>query len=58
VARRKIHVVRKNQTRDKDSRRVPKGQMDMKGIWMGAEYKTGIKDPGTRWELGLKIERT
>jgi hypothetical protein len=31
---------------------------DMKRIWMGPECKIGIKDPGTRWQLRLKIERT
>jgi hypothetical protein len=56
VARGKGHIVRKNQTRYKARRRAsrrPFGRHQQK-----PESKIGIKDPGTRWQLRLKIERT
>jgi hypothetical protein len=31
---------------------------DKKRLWKGLECKIGIKDPGRRWQLCCKIERT
>jgi hypothetical protein len=35
-----------------------KGRIFRKKCWKSPECKIGIKNPGTRWQLHLKIERT
>jgi hypothetical protein len=57
VAQHKVHMVRKNQTGDKLAR-TPKGLTFGKKSRMKPEGKIGIIDPGTRWQLCLKIGRT
>jgi hypothetical protein len=58
MARSKVHVIRKNQTRGKLDRGTRKGRTNEKRLWKGPECKTGIQHPGTRWQLRLKTERT
>jgi hypothetical protein len=48
----------KNQTRDKVVQGNLKGWMFGKKHWTGLECKIGIKNPGPRQQLRLKIERT
>jgi hypothetical protein len=58
VAWRKGHIVRKDQTRDKVARGAPKGRKLERRYEAKLECKNGIKDPGIRWQLHLKIGRT
>jgi hypothetical protein len=57
VAWRKGYI-KKNQTRNNIARGAPRGQMFGKRHWVDLEGSTGVKDPGTRRQLYLKIERT
>jgi hypothetical protein len=50
--------VRKDRTRKQVERGASKGQKEGKRLWRGPECKIGIKDPGTRWQLHLEIEKT
>jgi hypothetical protein len=38
--------------------KTTKGRTFGKKCWKGLEYKIGIKNPGTIWQLHLKIKRT
>jgi hypothetical protein len=40
------------------TRGAPKGRTKEKRMWKSPECKIGIKDPGIRRQLRLKIERT
>jgi hypothetical protein len=57
VARRKGNFVRKHSTTNSVEQEARKGRTE-KRCWKDPECKTGIKDPGTRRQLRLKIERT
>jgi hypothetical protein len=58
VARHKGNLVTKHLTRDNVEQETQKGRMEEKIRWKGPECKTGLKDPYTRRQLCLKIERT
>jgi hypothetical protein len=44
--------------RNNVARRALIGRMNEKRMWKGPEWKIGIKDPGTRWQLRFKIGMT
>jgi hypothetical protein len=54
VARRKRNIIGKNRTRDK----VIRGTLKKRKRQPKPKYKIGIKNPGTRRQLHLKVERT
>jgi hypothetical protein len=57
-AQHKANFIRKHSIRDNVEQETWKGQTEEKRRWKGPECKTGIKDPGTRRQLRIKIERT
>jgi hypothetical protein len=58
VAWRKVHVIRKNQTKDKAGQGTSKRRMFGRRHQPKPERKSGIKDRGTRWQLHLKNKKT
>jgi hypothetical protein len=57
VARRKEHGLQ-TQGKDDIAPRTPEGRRSKKKCWKGPEFKIGVKNPVTRRQLRLKIERT
>jgi hypothetical protein len=58
ITRRAGVAGRKGHGRNNVATGAPKGRTDEKRPWKGPECNIGIKDPGTRRQLRLKIERT
>jgi hypothetical protein len=56
VARPKVHVVRKNQTRDKVVRGTRKTRTNENILWKGPECKIAIKDIGNRRQLRWTLD--
>jgi hypothetical protein len=57
VAQHNVHVIRKNQTRNKGARRTPKRLTFGKKSQAKPECKSRFKDRGARWLLHLKNEK-
>jgi hypothetical protein len=58
VTRRKGHIVRKNQARDKVARGTPKGQTFRKKCQLKPESIKGIRIQGLKKQLYLRSKRT